>query len=71
MKKIKGQFDCTAFVFASERPHMKNILLDLLSELGTTGNMWDDERQLIKKIGNFSTTRGTFADTMICQLHKQ
>lgn len=52
-EKIKGQFDCSAFVFVSQRPHMKSILLDLLSELGTAGNMWDDERQLINKIREF------------------
>lgn len=52
-QKIKGQFDCAAFVFVSQRPDMKRILLDLLSGLGTAGSMWDDERNLINKIREF------------------
>ncbi|CAM0874995.1 unnamed protein product [Alopecurus aequalis] len=52
-EKIKGQFDCAAFVFVSQRPNMKRILLDLLSELGTAGNMWDSERKLINKVREF------------------
>ncbi|KAG8089650.1 hypothetical protein GUJ93_ZPchr0011g27245 [Zizania palustris] len=52
-QRIKGQFDCAAFVFVSQMPDMKRVLLDLLSGLGTTGNMWDDERQLIDKIREF------------------
>lgn len=52
-QKIKGQFDCAAFVFVSQRPNVKRILLDILSELGTPGNMWDHERQLINMIREF------------------
>ncbi|KAJ1275384.1 hypothetical protein BS78_05G131600 [Paspalum vaginatum] len=42
--KIKGQFDCKTFVFVSQRPNIKKILLDLLCGLGGAGNMWDDEQ---------------------------
>uniref|UniRef100_A0A0E0MEK5 AAA+ ATPase domain-containing protein n=1 Tax=Oryza punctata TaxID=4537 RepID=A0A0E0MEK5_ORYPU len=52
-QKIKWQFDCAAFVFVSQMPDMKRILLDLLSGLGASGNTWDDERQLIDKIREF------------------
>uniref|UniRef100_A0A0E0R6R9 Uncharacterized protein n=1 Tax=Oryza rufipogon TaxID=4529 RepID=A0A0E0R6R9_ORYRU len=51
-QKIKWQFDCAAFVFVSQMPDMKRILLDLLSGLGASGNR-DDERQLIDKIREF------------------
>ncbi|TVU03653.1 hypothetical protein EJB05_50841, partial [Eragrostis curvula] len=52
-QKIKGLFDCTCFVFVSQRPNMKKILVDLLSELGSASNMWEDEIQLINRIRDF------------------
>uniref|UniRef100_A0A0D9XR42 AAA+ ATPase domain-containing protein n=1 Tax=Leersia perrieri TaxID=77586 RepID=A0A0D9XR42_9ORYZ len=52
-QKIKWQFDCTAFVFVSQMPDIKRILLDLVSGLGFSGNMLDDERQLIDRIREF------------------
>lgn len=52
-QKIKGQFDCTCFVFVSQRPNMKKVLVDLLSGLGPACNMWDDEMQLINRIRDF------------------
>lgn len=52
-QKIKWQFDCAAFVFVSQIPDMKRVLLDLLCGLGASGNTWDDEKQLIDKIREF------------------
>lgn len=52
-QKIKGQFDCTCFVFMSQRPNMKKVLADLLSGLGLACNMWDDEIQFINRIRDF------------------
>jgi nucleoside-triphosphatase THEP1 len=52
-QKIKGQFDCTCFVFVSQRPNMKRLLVDLLSGLGPSCNIWDDEIQLINRTRDF------------------
>uniref|UniRef100_J3N7D8 Uncharacterized protein n=1 Tax=Oryza brachyantha TaxID=4533 RepID=J3N7D8_ORYBR len=52
-QKMKWRFDCAGFVFVSQMPDVKRILLDLLSELGASGNVWDNERQLIDKIREF------------------
>ncbi|TVU02496.1 hypothetical protein EJB05_52003, partial [Eragrostis curvula] len=53
VSEIKGLFDCTCFVFVSQRPNMKKILVDLLSALGSASNMWEDEIQLINRIRDF------------------
>ncbi|CAD6269921.1 unnamed protein product [Miscanthus lutarioriparius] len=51
-RKIKSQFDCTAFVPVSRSPIIKKILRDLLTELGSskTHASEDDERQLINNV---------------------
>ncbi|XP_066356568.1 disease resistance protein RGA5-like [Miscanthus floridulus] len=51
-RKIKSQFDCTAFVPVSQSPIIKKILRDLLTELGSskTRASEDDERQLINNV---------------------
>ncbi|OEL18928.1 hypothetical protein BAE44_0020053 [Dichanthelium oligosanthes] len=52
-QKIKGQFDCTCFAVVSQRPQIKKILVDLLTGLGAADSIWDEEQQLIHKIGEF------------------
>jgi len=52
-RKIKSQFDCTAFVPVSRSPVIKKILRDLLTELGSSkshSSSDDDERQLINEV---------------------
>ncbi|RCV18500.1 hypothetical protein SETIT_3G305800v2 [Setaria italica] len=51
--KIKGQFDCTAFVSVSRSPIIKKILRDLLTELGSNTDASDDERQLINELREY------------------
>ncbi|PAN20817.1 hypothetical protein PAHAL_3G413400 [Panicum hallii] len=51
--KIKGQFDCTAFVPVSRSPVIKKILRDLLAELGSKTSASDDERQLINELREY------------------
>jgi len=51
--KIKGQFDCTAFVPVSRSPVIKKILRDLLTELGSKTSASEDERQLINELREY------------------
>lgn len=51
--KIKGQFDCAAFVPVSRSTVMKKILRDLLAELGSKTSASGDERQLINELREY------------------
>ncbi|CAL5010492.1 unnamed protein product [Urochloa decumbens] len=49
--KVKGQFDCAAFVSVSQNPDVKKILRDIVKEVDIKGNILDhDEKQLIDKL---------------------
>uniref|UniRef100_A0A0E0BHM1 AAA+ ATPase domain-containing protein n=1 Tax=Oryza glumipatula TaxID=40148 RepID=A0A0E0BHM1_9ORYZ len=53
-KEINGQFDCKAFVSMSQKPDMRKILMDLLSQiLGNGSPMCFDEQRLIDKLREF------------------
>lgn len=53
-KEINGQFDCKAFVSVSQKPDMRKILMDLLSQiLGNGSPMCFDEQRLIDKLREF------------------
>ncbi|KAM0845706.1 hypothetical protein ACQ4PT_056178 [Festuca glaucescens] len=48
--QLKGQFQCTAFVSVSRNPNIRNILRQMLTEVGISGGALDDERQLVDRI---------------------
>ncbi|KAL6905839.1 hypothetical protein ACP4OV_003440 [Aristida adscensionis] len=49
--KIKGEFQCTAFIPVSRNPNVAKGLADMLKEVGDKGDTFDnDERQLINKL---------------------
>jgi hypothetical protein len=53
-KEINGQFDCKAFVSMSQKPDMRKILMDLLSQiLGNGSPMCFDDQRLIDKLREF------------------
>ncbi|XP_052135663.1 disease resistance protein RGA5-like [Oryza glaberrima] len=53
-KEINGQFDCKAFVSMSQKPDMRKILMDLLSQILRNGSpMCFDEQRLIDKLREF------------------
>jgi hypothetical protein len=50
-QKIQGDFECKAFVSVSQKPHMKDVLLKICSQVGaTTIGMADDEHLLVSKL---------------------
>jgi disease resistance protein RPM1 len=54
-RKIQGQFDCWAFVSVSQKPDIKKIIKDLISQVpcedGFTDDIYDwDERKSIAKL---------------------
>jgi disease resistance protein RPM1 len=54
-RKIQGQFDCLAFVSVSQKPDIKKIIKDLISQVpcedGFTDDIYDwDERKSIAKL---------------------
>ncbi|CAL5077651.1 unnamed protein product [Urochloa decumbens] len=49
-QKIKGDFECKAFVSVSQTPHMTDVLMKICSQVGATVDMADDEVILIDKI---------------------
>jgi hypothetical protein len=51
--KSKGSPERSNFSFVSQRPNMKRVLVDLLSGLGPSYNIWDDEIQLINRTRDF------------------
>ena len=56
--KLKGQFECTAFVSVSRSPNLKKVFKDMLCELdkgrhtSIHNSAWD-EKQLIDQIREF------------------
>ncbi|CAL4982474.1 unnamed protein product [Urochloa decumbens] len=52
--KLKGQFDCTAFVSVGRNPYLKKVLKDILIDLHMHFNLEIlDERHLIEKLREF------------------
>ncbi|EEC66983.1 hypothetical protein OsI_33666 [Oryza sativa Indica Group] len=51
-QRIKGQFDCTAFVSVSRKPDMNHLLWGMLSEVDSTGQLPGlyNDRQLINRL---------------------
>ncbi|CAL5077334.1 unnamed protein product [Urochloa decumbens] len=49
-QKIKGHFECEAFVSVSQNPHMKDVLMKICSQVGATATMGDDEPILVNKL---------------------
>jgi translation initiation factor RLI1 len=57
-EKIKGLFDCCAFVLVSQTPDLKKLFKGLLYELGKSINEETlDERQLIDVVRQFIKTK--------------
>lgn len=54
--KLKGQFDCTAFVPVSRNPNTKKILFDMLNEIGIRA-IPDNERQIINTLREYLQNR--------------
>ncbi|KAL6594386.1 hypothetical protein ACP70R_048579 [Stipagrostis hirtigluma subsp. patula] len=48
--KIKGEFECGAFISVSRNPNVKKVLADMLIEVGSHADASDDERQLVHKL---------------------
>ncbi|CAO2187188.1 unnamed protein product [Urochloa humidicola] len=49
--KVKGQFECAAFVSVSQNPDVRKILRDIVKEVDIKGNILDhDEKQLIDEL---------------------
>ena len=46
-QKIKGEFECSAFVSVSQNPPMKDVLMKICSQVGATASMADDELILV------------------------
>uniref|UniRef100_A0A0E0FB55 NB-ARC domain-containing protein n=1 Tax=Oryza meridionalis TaxID=40149 RepID=A0A0E0FB55_9ORYZ len=57
--KLKGQFDCTAFVPVSRNPNTKKILFDMLNEIGIRA-IPDNERQIIYILREYLQNRRYF-----------
>jgi len=52
--KLKGQFDCTAFVSVSENPNIERIFINMLGQLGHDKNVETcDTQQLINEVRAF------------------
>jgi len=52
--KLKGQFDCTAFVSVSENPNIERIFINMLGQLGHDKNVGTcDTQQLINEVRAF------------------
>ncbi|CAL5077696.1 unnamed protein product [Urochloa decumbens] len=49
-QKLKGHFECEAFVSVSQNPHMKDVLMKICSQVGATATMGDDELILVNKL---------------------
>ncbi|CAN6181024.1 unnamed protein product [Urochloa humidicola] len=49
-KTIQDHFECKAFVSVSQKPHMKDVLMKICSQVGATASMEDDQVILIDKI---------------------
>ena len=50
-QKIKGEFECSAFVSVSQNPPMKDVLMKICSQVGATADsMADDELILVGKL---------------------
>ncbi|CAL5092033.1 unnamed protein product [Urochloa decumbens] len=49
-QRIKGDFECKAFVSVSQNPNMKDVLMKICSQVGATVSMGDDELILINKL---------------------
>ncbi|CAL5092025.1 unnamed protein product [Urochloa decumbens] len=49
-KNVQGDFQCKAFVSVSQKPHMKDVLMKICSQVGVTTSMADDEHILVNKI---------------------
>ncbi|XP_048562683.1 disease resistance protein Pik-2-like [Triticum urartu] len=58
-EKIKGDFDCRAFVPVGQNPDMKKVLRDILIDLGNPHSdlAMLDANQLTKKIGRITSSR--------------
>lgn len=49
-QKIKGDFECNAFVSVSQNPHLRDVLMNICSQVGATARRADDERILVGKL---------------------
>ncbi|XP_039793265.1 disease resistance protein RGA5-like [Panicum virgatum] len=50
-QKIKGDFECNAFVSVSQNPHLRDVLMKICSQVGATADsMADDELILVGKL---------------------
>ncbi|CAL5092015.1 unnamed protein product [Urochloa decumbens] len=49
-KNIQGHFECKAFVSVSQNPHIKDLLMNICSQVGATGNITDNELILVDKL---------------------
>ena len=49
-QKIKGEFECSAFVSVSQNPPMKDVLMKICSQVGATASMADDEVILVANL---------------------
>ncbi|CAL5022720.1 unnamed protein product [Urochloa decumbens] len=49
-QKIKGDFQCNAFISVSQNPQMKDALMKISSQVGATTSMADDELILVGKL---------------------
>ncbi|CAL5092027.1 unnamed protein product [Urochloa decumbens] len=49
-QKIQGGFECKAFISVSQNPRIKDLLMNICSQVGATANMMDSELILVDKL---------------------